>query len=112
MTEYGADLLQIRTLAQAYRDTYPRMAFEADLAAIESTAGNQPCSVLTGVGCTRRPVTDDGTPAAFYPFYTKGHTRDGCRAAQSNTIRRRVRPQGGSDHCWSMARFQECPRRS
>src|SRR5437764_7060352 len=83
-----------------YRDTYPRMAFEADLAAIESTAGNQPCSVLTGVGCTRRPVTDDGTPAAFYPFYTKGHTRDGCRWSIGNDIPGFTQNDFGKDQQW------------
>jgi len=62
-----------------FRDTYPRMAFEADLAAIESSAGNQPCDTHVGTGCTLIPVTDDGTPAAFYPFYTKGQTAQGCR---------------------------------
>ena len=41
-------------------------AFEADLPRIE--AGT--CDRTTGVGCTLIPTTDDGTPAAFYPFYS------------------------------------------
>ncbi|HEY7048320.1 MAG TPA: hypothetical protein VH373_13965 [Jatrophihabitantaceae bacterium] len=65
---------------------YPLMAFEADLPAIESAAGNQPCSQVTGTGCTLIPITDDGAPAAFYPFYTKGHTRAGCRWSIGNDI--------------------------
>jgi hypothetical protein len=69
-----------------YRGTYPLMAFEADIPAIESTAGNQPCDVTTGQGCTRTPVTDDGTPAKFYPFYTKGNTAGGCRWSIGNVI--------------------------
>ncbi|MBO0805929.1 MAG: hypothetical protein J2P25_23015 [Nocardiopsaceae bacterium] len=30
---------------------------------------NQPCNVRTRTGCTNPPVTDDGTPAAFYPYF-------------------------------------------
>jgi hypothetical protein len=66
--------------------TYPRIAFEADLPAIESSAGNQRCNVTTGQGGTRIPLTDDGTPAKFYPFYTKGYTPQGCRWSIGNVI--------------------------
>jgi hypothetical protein len=69
-----------------YRGTYPLMAFEADLPAIEANAGNQPCDLTTGQGCTLIPVTDDGTPAKFYPFYTQGNSRHGCRWAIGNVI--------------------------
>jgi hypothetical protein len=44
---------------------YNRVAFEADLPRIEST-----CDRTTGAGCTLIPITDKGTPAAFYPFYS------------------------------------------
>jgi hypothetical protein len=44
---------------------YSRVAFEADLPRIEST-----CDRTTGVGCTLIPITDKGTPAAFYPFFS------------------------------------------
>ena len=48
-------------------------AFETDLPAIEST-----CDTDTGAGCTLIPTTDNGVPAAFYPFYTTSHGFSGC----------------------------------
>ncbi|MDR0346165.1 MAG: hypothetical protein LBI49_24215, partial [Nocardiopsaceae bacterium] len=30
---------------------------------------NQACNVFTRTGCTNPPATDDGTPAAFYPYF-------------------------------------------
>jgi hypothetical protein len=41
------------------------MAFEANLPRLQ---GGQ-CR-LAGVGCNLIPITDKGTPAAFYPFYS------------------------------------------
>jgi hypothetical protein len=49
-----------------YTTQYSRTAFEADLPRIEAGV----CSRSTGAGCTLIPVTDKGTPAAFYPFYS------------------------------------------
>jgi hypothetical protein len=49
-----------------YTTQYSRVAFEADLPAIEFTT----CDVATGTGCTLIPPTDDGSPATFYPFYS------------------------------------------
>jgi hypothetical protein len=54
-----------------YNVQYSRNAFEADLPRIE--AG---CNRTTGAGCTLIPTTDDGTPAAFYPFYNAFDKRD------------------------------------
>jgi len=44
---------------------YSRVAFEANLPRLQGGA----CRA-TGVGCNRIPITDKGTPAAFYPFYS------------------------------------------
>jgi hypothetical protein len=49
-----------------YDQTYARTAFEADLPRIEANT----CSRRTGVGCTLIPTTDDGVPAAFYPYFS------------------------------------------
>jgi hypothetical protein len=49
-----------------YNVQYNRVAFEADLPAIEFAT----CDPATGVGCTLIPTTDDGLPANFYPFYS------------------------------------------
>ncbi len=48
-----------------YDINYKRVAFEADLPRIEST-----CNRTTGAGCTLIPITDNGTPAAFYPYFS------------------------------------------
>jgi hypothetical protein len=59
----------------SYNVNYSRMAFEADLPRIEFTT----CDRTTGVGCTLVPETDDGTPAAFYPFFSiKNQTNGPC----------------------------------
>jgi hypothetical protein len=44
------------------KQEYTRVAFEADLAAIE---GNQGCSTVTGAGCTNPPAG-----AQFYPIFS------------------------------------------
>jgi len=45
---------------------YSRVAFEANLPRIETNT----CNRSTGAGCTLIPTTDEGTPAAFYPFFS------------------------------------------
>ena len=57
---------------KGYSSRYSRVAFEADLPAVEGST----CNRSTGVGCTLFPGTDDCNPttgacppAAFYPFY-------------------------------------------
>lgn len=59
----------------AYFDQpYDRVAFEADLPDIEFST----CNRNTGAGCTLIPTTDDGTPAAFYPFFTNTSVQGNC----------------------------------
>jgi hypothetical protein len=48
------------------RVNYSQVAFEANLPRIEANT----CNRTTGAGCTLIPTTDDGTPAAFYPFFS------------------------------------------
>jgi len=52
----------------SYNQPYDRAAFEADLPAIERTT--QGCNRSTGANCTLIPLTDEGVPADFYPFFT------------------------------------------
>jgi hypothetical protein len=61
-----------------YKDQYNDVALSVDLPAIESETGFQPCDVSTGAGCTHIPVTDNGTPANFYPYYTTTNSSIGC----------------------------------
>src|SRR5439155_14866518 len=62
-----------------YNQKYKRMAFEADLPAIENRAV---CNRSTGVGCTLIPTTDDPAPgggfepAAFYPFFSTANVNE------------------------------------
>ncbi len=70
----------------AYNVNYAKVGFNTDLPAIESQS--QACNGATGQGCTRIPLTDDSTPAAFYPYYTSGHALGGCTWAPGQTVPR------------------------
>ena len=66
---------------QGYSVRYSRVAFEADLPRIETIgASSSPylCNRITGDGCTLIPNTDDGTPAAFYPFFSIANKGGQC----------------------------------
>jgi hypothetical protein len=57
----------------SFDQPYSRVAFEADLPAVEST-----CNRTTGSGCTLIPTTDSGQPAQFYPYFTNADVRGTC----------------------------------
>lgn len=61
-----------------YKDQYSNASISVDLPAIESESGNQPCDVSTGSGCTHIPITDNGSPANFYPYYSITNSPIGC----------------------------------
>jgi hypothetical protein len=61
-----------------FTQPYSRAGFEVDLPDIESAGGGQPCDRATGFGCTHIPITDDGQPAQFYPFFSTTSTTSGC----------------------------------
>ena len=65
---------------------YSRIAFEADLPRIEVAPAFQDCNRTTGANCTLIPVTDEGTPADFYPFYSVGTVDGSCTWALGNDI--------------------------
>ncbi|HEU5230259.1 MAG TPA: hypothetical protein VFU49_20745 [Ktedonobacteraceae bacterium] len=56
-----------------FNTNYNRVGFEADLPRIEST-----CNRSTGAGCTLLPITEAGTPAPFYPYYSTKGSGDDC----------------------------------
>jgi hypothetical protein len=60
-----------------YSDQYEKVAFNTDLPAIEQSL-TPTCNGVTGTNCTLIPPTDDGTPAAFYPYYSTGQALGGC----------------------------------
>jgi len=51
---------------------YSRIAFEADLPRIEApdVSPVNSCNRSTGDRCVKPPLTDDGVPADFYPFFS------------------------------------------
>jgi hypothetical protein len=60
-----------------YNVQYQQLAFNTDLPANEQ--GLTPsCNAFTGKNCTLIPPTDDGTPAAFYPWYSTVNAFGGC----------------------------------
>jgi hypothetical protein len=68
---------------------YDRVAFEADLPAVEPT-----CSTRTGAGCTLIPITDSGQPAQFYPFFTNADVGGACAWRFGNTTPGTIRDFG------------------
>ncbi len=65
-----------------YNTNYKRMAFEANLPAIEGP----PCDITTGANCTLIPITDDGQPANFYPFFSITQPGNDCQWLLGNDI--------------------------
>jgi hypothetical protein len=72
-----------------YDEPYQRVAFEADLPAVEP-----PCDRNTGVGCTLIPTTDDGDPAQFYPFFSNATVHGTCTWQFGNSIPGNIRNFG------------------
>ena len=64
------------------------MALETDTPRIEAPDLGGICDRTTGAGCTLGPPTDDGQPAAFYPFFsiTNSHRPGGCRWFIGNVV--------------------------
>ena len=58
-----------------YNRNYSRSAFETDLPDLEPS-----CTIMSAndPGCTLLPVTDDGTQADFYPYYSTREREDRC----------------------------------
>jgi hypothetical protein len=79
---------------------YPQIAFEADLPRIEAADLGGNCQRLTnGANCVNPPVTDDGAPAAFYPYYSTVSTANGtaaCSYGIGSTLPGTINNFGGS----------------
>ena len=71
-----------------YNVNYSTAAFESDTPRIEAPDLGGTCNRTTGAGCTIVPPTDDGQPAAFYPFYsiTSSHSQGGCQWFIGNNV--------------------------
>jgi hypothetical protein len=64
----------------AYDVNYSQIGFESDTPRIEDpgVSPDNNCDRSTGAGCTRIPITDHHTPAAFYPYFSTGQALGGC----------------------------------
>jgi hypothetical protein len=64
---------------------YQKNVLAAPMPFNESGGGHQPCDIYTRTGCTRLPITDDGQPAQFYPyFYTT--REDSCTWGEGTDV--------------------------
>jgi hypothetical protein len=82
----GAFFFTSPRTGEEFDTQYQRVAFEADLPRIEIAPSFQNCDRTTGANCTLIPVTDDGTPADFYPFYSLGTMNGQCTWTLANDI--------------------------
>jgi hypothetical protein len=80
-----------------FHQRYQRVAFEADLPAVEPA-----CNRTTGAGCTLIPVTDTGQPAQFYPFFTNTDVRGTCTWQFGNTTPDTTRDFGRNNQYGSL----------
>jgi hypothetical protein len=67
---------------------YSQVAFETDTPRIEAPDLGGTCNRATGANCTIIPKTDDGQPAAFYPFFsiTNPFRTAGCKWFIGNDV--------------------------
>ena len=84
----------------AYTVAYPQLAFETDLPRIEAADSGGTCERLTtGANCVNPPTTDDGTPAAFYPYFSTvstSTTTSGCAYGIGSTLPGTINNFGGN----------------
>lgn len=87
-----------------YNSKFPRYSFETDLPRIEAADLGGTCQRILslpnpGSGCTNPPMTDEGVPATFYPFFStivpSGSTT-GCAWGIGETLPNTINNFGGS----------------
>jgi hypothetical protein len=83
-----AELFTSPLTGRSFQANYSVAALESDTPRIEAPDLGGACDRTTGAGCTIVPLTDDGQPAAFYPFYsiTSSHHPGGCRWFIGNVV--------------------------
>ena len=71
-----------------YDTNYSQTALETDTSRVEAADLGGTCNTATGAGCTLVPPSDDGQPAAFYPFFsiTSKHKENGCQWFIGNDV--------------------------
>jgi hypothetical protein len=78
--------IQFSSPVTGFGNEYSRVAFEADLPRIEAPDQGGNCDRTTGANCTLIPVTDDGQPVNFYPFFSVHQGSHGCTWLLGNDI--------------------------
>jgi hypothetical protein len=81
---------------------YARAAFETDLPRIEAADLGGSCDRSTGAGCTNPPITDDGQPADFYPYFSTTSNGPGgtCMWGIGATLPNTISDFGGTPTEW------------
>lgn len=79
-----------------YTTAYNQAAFETDLPRVEAADFGGSCDRSTGTGCTNPPVTDDGQPAAFYPYFSTVNNQGACNWGAGSTLPNTINNFGGS----------------
>ena len=81
----------------SFSTTYPFIAFETDLPRVEGADLGGNCQRLTtGANCVNPPPTDDGQPAAFYPYYSKVTLGTTCAYGIGSALPNTVDNYGGN----------------
>jgi hypothetical protein len=68
-----------------YTSNYSQTSLAAPLPFDEYGGGHQACDIYTATGCTKLPITDDGTPAQFYPYFYTTHVA-GCSWGEGTDV--------------------------
>lgn len=79
-----------------FTTAYSQAAFEADLPRLEAADLGGSCNRSTGAGCTNPPPTDDGSPAAFYPYFSTVDSGGACYWGAGSTLPNTINNFGGS----------------
>jgi len=81
----------------AFDVPYPQLSFETDLPRIEAADLGGNCQRLTtGANCVNPPLTDDGSPATFYPYYSRVTSGAGCAYGIGSTLPNTINDFGGN----------------
>jgi hypothetical protein len=68
-----------------YTTSYSQAAFEADLPRVEAADFGGSCNRTTG-DCTNPPMTEDGHPAMFYPYFSTVNNGRACNWGAGDTL--------------------------
>ncbi|HEX6537927.1 MAG TPA: hypothetical protein VF155_01945 [Candidatus Dormibacteraeota bacterium] len=96
-----------------FTTAYPDSALETDLPRIEDFPGGQNCTRFTGdhgsdpVGdnCTNPPLSDDATPASFYPYFSTANVGPSSACDWGGGANWSSGQPGGNSHGGSSAQY-------